>query len=385
MRWLELGLRAVLAVSLLGLILLYDPTALPIVELALAIIIVSVYLFVSLPDPDQTERPDERTSTGRIPWRDIIYSLASLAVTVGLPLSYFFWPLYAYQWTMNKTGQLVFILASPLVVGFLLGYPFYLSLAITGLGLLATWFHTLLEQSRKFEQDSYEEIDTLRYLNERFRDEQHSLIQLQDDRVHESIRQERRRIVEEIHDALGHQLSSAVIQIGALEYLTEEGDVKVALKSVKHVLTSSMDNVREIIHTERQTTIDVEQELQSLVDNFTKCTINFTYNNSHPMSSHVAHSVVNIVKEALTNINKHSNATLVTVRLVDLKKQWTLLLADNGNQLGQTTTATATPSSGIGLLNIEERVNKMAGTLHINHQNGFRLFITIPIQIQEEN
>lgn len=374
MRWLEVGLRAILTISLFGLIVLYDPAALPIVELALAIIIVSLYLFTNLPYPDEATRQTRHASR-----RLLLYSFASVLVTLLLPLSYFFWPLYTYQYLVERTYQQVLVILVPLLMGLLLGYPLYLCLSITGLSLILTIFHTYLERGRQFEHDSYEEIDTLRHLNERFRQEQHSLLALQDDRVHESIRQERRRLVEEIHDALGHQLSSAVIQIAALEYLSEEGEVKEALTSVKEVLNTSMANVREIIHTERRTTLDLKQELQALVDNFTKCPINFTFTNHQPMTNQVAHSVVNIVKEALTNINKHSNASLVTLRFVVLDKQWTLLIVDNGDQTAPNN-VNQPSSSGIGLLNIEERINKLAGTLHINQQNGFRIFITIPIQ-----
>ena len=385
MKWLDLVLNVLWFFAMFLLILLIEPSAQPIVEVALGAILLSINLWFSLPKSLENQVAYSPNILRRL---GFVYLVSILIMTYWLPLSFLFWPVFSYTWTNQKLkDQMMFFL--PIVFGGVLGYSVEMVLFVTCLCVLASWTHTILAQSQAFEVSSYHEIDTLRHLNERFSVEQQSLIKLQDERVKETLRLEKRRSVEDIHDLLGHQLSSVVIQIAALEYIVEEAEAKQALHQIKEVLTTSMDNVRQVIHTERQATVHLENELQTLVDNFTKCPINFQFKQQCAMNSQTAHSIVNIVKEALTNINKHAGATLVTLRLLEMDQQWTLLIADNGKTSKPATIENLVVNeiqnntSGIGLLTIEKRVQQLGGSLHINQQNGFRIFITIPIPQEE--
>lgn len=361
-KWLEFGMRTGLIGLMFLFILIAKVHPFPIVELCVMCILCALFLLA-----------DRIT----LPKRYLIYFISFVIIGFFIPILFYFWPVLLYDYPIRSYKHFsLFLLVAGIEIG--IGHSYSLVLFLTGLSVIASLTHTIIEQSQTFEKASYAEIDTLRFLNQRIKNEQEQLLHLQDEKVYSSRMQERKRIVEEIHDLLGHQLSSAIIQIGALEYVVPEPEVKTSLQQIKSVLSSSMNNVRSVIHTERQTTIHLEDELQQLIHQFTKCPIHFQYQNTSALSNQQAHSIVNIVKEALTNINKHSNATSVQVRFAEMTKQWTLLVADNG------TAAPSFEKKGIGLLNIEERVDKMTGKLHVNVENGFRIFIVLPKEEEME-
>ena len=67
---------------------------------------------------------------------------------------------------------------------------------------------------------------------------------------------------------------------------------------------------------------------------------------------------------------KHSNATQVTVSLLEHPQLVQLIIRDNGTQ------STAADASGMGLDSIAQRVAALEGHLHIDHTQGFCLFIS---------
>ncbi|MBG9980752.1 sensor histidine kinase [Facklamia lactis] len=359
---LSLFLRSILLVSLFSYRLSQTSPDFAIIELSL-IIIYTCQAIVS-----------GTYLKGKFKKKDLIFWLfffEFVLTCIFLPSFFYVFPLLFFEWKI-KGWKDFFIFLLVVLVGFWLVEP-YTVVFIMGICVVAAYLSTLIDREEELKETSFTKIDQLRYVNRRFKSEQAQLVELQDEKVRNALLEERKRLVGEIHDLLGHQLSSAVIQIGALEFLVEDLSLKESLRQVKEVLSSSMDNVRRVIHTERETALDLKHELSLLVADFEKAEIEFTFENQTSLSNQKAHSVVNIIREALTNINKHSNADKVILRFVELSDKWILLISDNG-----TIHSTSNQHGGIGLLTIEERVRNMAGTLHISQNQGFRIFITIP-------
>ena len=82
--------------------------------------------------------------------------------------------------------------------------------------------------------------------------------------------------------------------------------------------------------------------------------------------------LIAIVREALSNIMRHSNATAAQVSAVEFPGFYQMIVQDNG------TRQAAGDRAGIGLRNMEERLAAFHGNLTVSRKNGFRLFITIP-------
>lgn len=375
--WKEFGLKlGTFIIATAFIIFTQNTVQLPIIEMAIAFIISAELMAVNQPIKEDSQEIAILKLIRKInPYVLNIFIIGQIIlISFYLPNFYFFIPVFAFEFYIDKTGQLMYLLLPTLLLGYFLGYSFSLTIIIAGMSVLTSYLHTGIQSAFAFEMSAYHQIDNLSAVNKRFRQEQKHLIAVQDQQSQERVRLERKRIVDEIHDILGHQLSSAVIQIGALEYIVKDEEAKESLGQVKGVLNTSMDNIRAVIHAERASTIQLDQALQQLTEDFTKAPIQFVYQNSRPMTNQYAHSILNIVREGLTNINKHSNATKVQLRFVEAVDHWQLLLADNGHDIESIN------SSGIGLMNMEERVELLGGKVHFSTDNGFRIFITIPFK-----
>lgn len=121
---------------------------------------------------------------------------------------------------------------------------------------------------------------------------------------------------------------------------------------------------------------DLEADIQKLVHDFKKCPINFSYNVNRQPRPEINYLIISIIQEALTNINKHSNASHVQLRIQEFDQQFSLLIVDNG----EVNPAEVEASNGMGIYNMLDRVRKFKGQAHINYEKGFRIFIRLPLE-----
>lgn len=100
----------------------------------------------------------------------------------------------------------------------------------------------------------------------------------------------------------------------------------------------------------------------------------------------VAYGVVAVVREALSNVAKHSDATRVDVSVIEYPALYQLIVQDNGSRDGARSTAVDVPTAqaGIGLQTMEERVSSLGGRLRTGYRKGFRVFATVPKEPSKE-
>lgn len=218
-----------------------------------------------------------------------------------------------------------------------------------------------------------------------------SLLENQDYAINVATLNERNRISKEIHDNIGHLLSRSLLQIGALLTIAKDEETIENLSKLKESISSGMNSVRESIHNMHNESIDLYQALDDVTKNFTFCKISLQYDMKSYLELKLKYAFLGIVKEALANIMKHSNATEVTIQLREHPAIYQLIIQDNGtlnNIHNQTFLHLITNQSfeeGMGLQNIKDRVKSFHGNLNITIDNGFKLFITIPKNIQTAN
>ena len=90
----------------------------------------------------------------------------------------------------------------------------------------------------------------------------------------------------------------------------------------------------------------------------------------------IRYGFIAIVKEALNNVMKHSNATQVWVVVREHPGLYQLVIEDNGTTEG--VKKRAEYGRGIGIRNMKERVDAFGGNLEIRTQKGWRIYITVP-------
>lgn len=205
------------------------------------------------------------------------------------------------------------------------------------------------------------------------------LLTREDSQVNIATLNERNRISREIHDNVGHLLTSSIIQIGAVMAITKEENTKELLGNIKTTLDLGMNSIRDSIHNLHQDSVDLYLQLSNIIKDFKFCQVDFLYEVSSDMEIKYKYAIIAIVKEALANIIKHSNATKVSIRLYEHPSLYQLIIHDNG------TKKTMHTESGMGLEGIKSRVNNLNGIVNFNQEEGFKIFISFMKKQEEQD
>ena len=189
---------------------------------------------------------------------------------------------------------------------------------------------------------------------------------------------ERSRIAQDIHDSVGHEISGASIALQTAIKLYEHNDERAGellAQSAKR-LESASEYLREAVYNLKPSRIAGVGTLRELCDDFDFCEIRFKSSGDFSGIAYWTLLAANL-KETLTNISRHSNATLATVNLDANADYIRMQVADNG-QTTQNAYMKAKPSVGLGLSGMRERVRLVGGTLTINAENGFSVVTVLP-------
>lgn len=247
---------------------------------------------------------------------------------------------------------LSFLLMSGCVLGCLLEY--------------STSSYEALEHEYRRTRDNDQELALL------LEEKNKTLQEKQDYEIYAATLKERNRIAREIHDNVGHLLSRSILMTGALKAMNKQENLDGSLKDLDHSLNHAMDSIRNSVHDLHDEAVNLQEVLESLVSEFQFCDIEFRYDISQKVPSNIKYSFISIVKEALANVMKHSNATKVQLLVREHPALYQLSISDNG------TSYVTRSSSGIGLVNMKDRINALGGNIQFTNDNGFHIFITIP-------
>lgn len=185
---------------------------------------------------------------------------------------------------------------------------------------------------------------------------------------------ERNRIAREIHDNVGHLLSRTILLTGAAKTVNQDKNIEGLLEGLETSLNSAMNSIRSSVHNLHDESETLREITEGIIKDFKNCTM--VYDMSEIIPNKVKYCFAAIMKEALSNVLKHSNATSVKIVLREHPALYQLYIEDNGRGYSEE----KADHEGIGLKNMQERVISLGGTLQINGQNGFRIFAVIPKQ-----
>lgn len=198
--------------------------------------------------------------------------------------------------------------------------------------------------------------------------------------------EERRRVSRELHDGISQRLV-------AIKYNLEDAsdglssttlDRNKIIKSSELHIDETLAEIRRISHALHPSILDdlgLMAAVQALVDQFSIRTgidvtlVKTPFRNLLPADTKTA--LYRIVQEALTNIEKHANATEVNI-VFEIRDRWYRLeIFDNG--VGFDTALSGRSDVGLGLRNMAERTGYYSGTFKIDSSpKGTHLIIEIP-------
>lgn len=300
----------------------------------------------------------------------LIYVLLSFI----FPSLIFFLPLFLYDLFMTPYVYIGIVCVAPIVYKFnSLPYVSYILIS-------ALCVFVFVMRKRSFDlaelKKNYTALrDNMQEEYNKLRSRNKDLLERQEYEVTNATLAERNRIAREIHDTVGHIISRCLLQIGALIAVSPDGSVKEGLNSVKETLSTGMDNIRESIHNLHEDSMNLEDKLNEILDNFTFCETDYTYSITSNMTMKLKYTILYIVKEALSNVIKHSKATKVTIIISEIPSFYQILIHDNG--IGSAKLHSVNAKS-MGLSSFYERVNEMNGNINVTNDNGFKIYITIP-------
>ncbi|MDF2822047.1 MAG: two-component sensor histidine kinase [Clostridiales bacterium] len=286
-------------------------------------------------------------------------------ICISFPIMTFFLPLIIYDVIGEKFSSICVLSLSMIFIN-------NTSLGLVPLVGVSIWFkiRALKMDELKQQYKTYRDtsIELAISLEERNKD----LIQRQDYEVQVAILNERNRIAREIHDNVGHLLSSSLLQIGALLAINKDANMAESIHQVRSTLSTGMESIRSSVHNLHDDAIDLKTQVETIVNNFKGYNIKLDFDISDSVDKKIKYCFIAIIKESLSNIIKHSNATLVTIKLREHPAIIQLVIWDNG------VVKHYNPENGIGLSNIRDRIAALNGIVNISIDKGFRVFISVP-------
>lgn len=200
--------------------------------------------------------------------------------------------------------------------------------------------------------------------------------------------QERTSIAREVHDDLGQALTALKMDLFWLERRLPK-DQKPLIektKSMEKVLDAAIESIERIITALRPGILDdlgLGEAIEWQAGDFqnrtgVKCRINIDLADAAIGKEHST-AIFRIVQEALTNVARHANATIVDINLKMKAGELMLEVKDNGKGIPKK--KISHPKS-FGLMGIRERAHVLDGKSKIkaSRNKGTSVTVVIPVE-----
>lgn len=189
-------------------------------------------------------------------------------------------------------------------------------------------------------------------------------------RVLDAQEDERGRVARELHDSISQILVGVRYALDIARRRLSSGDPRAEESLAKGAdnLSRAITEVRRISRDLRPGVLDdlgLGPAIKSLTDDFrTRTGIDTRFETvvfRNRLSQDAKIALYRIAQEALTNVERHSGATEVSIDLRGHRSGATLRVVDNGKGMGDR----SRPTTGIGLRNMQERMDQLGGTLRV--------------------
>lgn len=190
--------------------------------------------------------------------------------------------------------------------------------------------------------------------------------------------EERQRIARDLHDTLGQKLSLIGLKSDlARKLINKDAELaKEELKDVQQTARTALNEVRKMVAEMRgirvrEELVHIKQILKAAEIKFVGNEEDFNLNNVSLLSENILSMCL---KEAVTNVVKHSSATECSISIQQTENELAAVVSDNG--VGNITEEDL--YKGSGLQGMRERLEFVNGTLDITSSDGTTLKIKIP-------
>ncbi|KML40781.1 sensor histidine kinase [Cytobacillus firmus] len=196
--------------------------------------------------------------------------------------------------------------------------------------------------------------------------------------------EERQRIARDLHDTLGQKLSLIGLKSDlARKLISKDPDqAKEELIDVQQTARTALNEVRKMVSQMRG--IRLREEIILVKQILKAASIEFIGEEDIKLKN-VSLFLENILsmcmKEAVTNVVKHSKATECRIRIEQSWNEVSITVRDNGVGMNPSTDV----GKGSGLLGLGERLDFVNGSLEIVSENGTTIIMKVPTVVKEPN
>ncbi|KXJ38789.1 histidine kinase [Bacillus spizizenii] len=225
--------------------------------------------------------------------------------------------------------------------------------------------HLQLEQAHEELQKAHAELQEASVLSLRY-----------------AVLEERTRIARDIHDSIGHELTSVIVQLQSLPYIlkSSKDDSEKVIQNVLTVARECLQEVRSVVHQMgRSESMVGLTALRGLIHQVEErsglhVSLDTAGLSEESWPQNVSETIYRTLQEALTNIIRHAHATHAAAVISNDETHLYVTITDNGHFTGNLT-------CGFGLTGMKDRAEKAGGSLSFSavQPSGLQIELALPL------
>ncbi|MGG4455167.1 response regulator [Brevibacillus porteri] len=288
----------------------------------------------------------------------LIWSFVLLVMIIGVASSR-----RTYMWTGISSG-IIF----PALNGLIANHPPYEFMFSCSFGFAMGMAFSILIESHK---------------QARIIQEQKQLLEQHIKQIEElTLIEERNRLSHELHDTIGHSLTSLLVGVESLRSSVPDSQIE-RVDTLVSIAQGSLNDIRKHFNqlSDARLNKSLSEALLELTEEFMKSTgvtVNFRVIGSETLvMQKMSFCLHRCLQESLTNAVRHGQASVIAVDLYFESQQLRLQIEDNGNRIDSI-------EFGLGLKGMKERLEQQRGTLSVHSQSGQGTVVicNVPLQVE---
>lgn len=255
-------------------------------------------------------------------------------------------------------------------------------------GDLAAAFDTMVDSLRS----ARNEVTSLHTQALAMHEDRIGLLQDQMTQVVKAQEEERQRVARELHDQAGQTLTALQLGLSRIETAGPTPELREEAASLRQLALEAMHIIRNLALDLRPSALDelgLPVALKDYLETFASRTAIAAHLDvsgvQERLPAETEVTLFRIVQEALTNVAKHAQASLVKVTLAIDGTRLKLVIEDDGIGFDAERALGAERRKSLGLIGMRERSHLLGGEMHMSSRphEGTRLVISVPLGTQE--
>ena len=196
---------------------------------------------------------------------------------------------------------------------------------------------------------------------------------------------ERKQIAETLHDSVSALLSSANLHLQACK-TQFNGKTPIEVDKSQSIINEASQKIRDISHTLVSSILlkfGLSFAIKDIAEKFSNSELQIDHETRYIKRYDQGFEIklYNIIQEFINNILKHRQASHAMITLVEKNKKLILIIEDNGQGFDK---ETIPEKDGLGINQIDARIQMMKGKFNIESGKGKGTKITIELPVFEK-